>query len=279
MDLTLAIRSALFVPASRPERIPKALASGADAVIVDLEDAVEPNAKASARDNLADFVAAHPATPLIVRVNDAQSPWFADDLACMRQLPPGSALLLAKTQNAAQVAAASAVGHPVIPLIESAAGVIALAAIAAAPGVNRLTFGALDLGLDLGLTPDSAAATTVFDQVRAQIILHSAAAGLAAPLDTVFPTITDQAGLARHLSRARDMGFGGMLCIHPAQIAPVHAAFSPSESDLAWAQRILSAAASHCAGAFRLDGAMVDAPVIARARQLVARAQAPLDIS
>jgi len=277
MDITLPIRTALFVPASRPERIAKALASGADAVIVDLEDAVEASAKDAARANLANFIAAHPAahatTPLMVRINDAQSPWFADDLDTVRHLPQGSAILLAKAQSAAQVAAAAQTGHPVIPLIETAQGVIALPEIAATPGVNRLTFGALDLGLDLGLTPDSAAAQTVLDHVRSQLLLHNAAAALAAPLDTVFPAIQDEAGLTHHATRARDMGFGGMLCIHPAQIAPVRAAFAPSEQELAWANRILAAAQDNPAGAFRLDGEMVDAPVIARARRVVACAR------
>jgi len=270
MDITLPIRTALFVPASRPERLPKALASGADAVIVDLEDAVAASAKDSARANLAAFIAAHPDTPLMVRINDAQSPWFADDLDSVRHLPQGSAILLAKTQHASEVAAVAQTGHPVIALIETAQGVIALPQIAAAPGVNRLSFGALDLGLDLGLAQESAAAHTVMDHVRSQLILHNAAAGLAAPLDTVFPAIADAAGLRRHATRARDMGFGGMLCIHPAQIAPVHAAFAPSEAEVAWAQRILAAVQANPAGAFRLDGEMVDAPVIARARRVLA---------
>jgi len=276
MDISQPIRTALFVPASRPERIDKALASGADAVIIDLEDAVEAAAKDAARANLAAFIAAHPDTALMVRINDAESRWFADDLACVRALPAGSAIVLAKAQSAAQVAAAAATGHPVIPLIETAQGVLALADIAATPGVNRLTFGALDLGLDLGLTPDSAAAATVLDQVRGQLILHNAAAKLAAPLDTVFSAIPNttenEQGLTHHATRARDMGFGGMLCIHPAQIAPVHAAFAPSPADIAWAQQVLAAAQTNPAGAFRLDGEMVDAPVIARARRVVARA-------
>jgi len=270
MDITQPIRTALFVPASRPERIAKALASGADAVIVDLEDAVEASAKDAARANLANFIAARPDTPLMVRINDAESAWFADDLAVVRHLPQGSAILLAKAQSAAEVAAVAQTGHPVIPLIETARGVTMLPTIAATPGVNRLTFGALDLGLDLGLTQDSAAATTVLDHVRSQLLLQNAAAGLVAPLDTVFPAIADAPGLARHATRARDMGFGGMLCIHPAQIAPVHAAFAPGEEALAWAHRILAAAQNNPAGAFRLDGEMVDAPVIARARRVVA---------
>jgi len=273
MDITLPIRTALFVPASRPERIAKALASGADAVIVDLEDAVEASAKDSARANLAAFIAVHPDTLLMVRINDAESPWFADDLDTVRHLPQGSAILLAKAQSAAEVAAVAQTGHPIIPLIETAQGVIALPEIAAAPGVNRLTFGALDLGLDVGLMQDSAAATTVLNHVRSQLLLHNAAAALAAPLDTVFPAIQDEAGLTRHAQLARDMGFGGMLCIHPAQIAPVHAAFAPSEQELAWANRILAASEANPAGAFRLDGEMVDAPVIARARRVVACAR------
>ena len=265
------IRTALFVPASRPDRIPKALASGADVVIVDLEDAVEKSAKSEARANLASFAASHPDTPLLVRINDASTEWFLDDLAVVKNLPAGSAVLLSKAESATQVAAAAATGLPVIPLLESARGIAALADIAAVPGVARLSFGALDLGLDMGIAQGTAGADTVLDQVRFQILLHSKAAGLAAPIDTIFPAIKDEAGLAKFASRACEMGFGGMLCIHPSQVAVVHAAFAPSEADAAWAQRVVDAANENTAGAFRLDGEMVDAPVIARAKQILAR--------
>lgn len=270
--MTTVIRTALFVPGSRPERIPKALASGADAVIVDLEDAVEVSAKDAARANLSAFAAEHPDTPLMVRINDAGSAWFADDLAAARGLPAGSAVLLPKAESAAQAQAAAQAGHPVIPLIESARGIVALAEIAAVKGVSRLSFGALDLGLDLGIAQDTPGAAAVLDQVRFQILLHSRAAGLAAPIDTIFPAIKDEEGLARFAGRARDMGFGGMLCIHPSQVAAVHAAFAPDEADIAWARRVVAAAQETSAAAFRLDGEMVDAPVIARARQILARA-------
>jgi len=264
------IRTALFVPASRPERIPKALASGADAVIVDLEDAVEASAKDAARAHLSAFIAGHPDTPLLVRVNDATSAWFADDLAAVRALPPGSAVLLPKTESAAQVIAAAQAGHPVIAQIESARGIVALAEIVATPGLDRLSFGALDFGLDIGMVQDTPGAAAVLDHARCQILLHGRAAGLAAPIDTVFPALQDEAGLARFAGRTREMGFGGMLCIHPSQVAVVHAAFAPDEQEIAWARRVVAAARENAEGAFRLDGKMVDAPVIARARQVLA---------
>jgi len=216
-------------------------------------------------------IAEHPDTPLMVRVNDATSAWFADDLAAARALPSGSTVLLPKAENAAQVVAAAQTGHPVIPQIESARGIVALAEIAAVPGVNRLSFGALDFGLDFGIIQDTPGAAAVLDQVRFQILLHGKAAGLAAPFDTVFPAIHDQAGLTRFAVRAREMGFGGMLCIHPSQVAVVHAAFAPDVQDVAWARRIVAAAQETTEGAFRLDGEMVDVPVVARARQILAR--------
>jgi len=266
-----AIRSALFVPATRPERIAKALTSGADAVIVDLEDAVEATAKETARANLLAFITEHPDTSLWVRVNDATSPWFIDDLDVARKLPKGSAVLLPKAESAAQVSAVAQTRHSVIAQIESARGIIALPEIVATSGVVRLCFGSLDFGLDVGLNPDTPGAASVLDQARFQILLHSTAANLAAPIDTVFSAIHDTDGLARVASRACEMGFGGMLCIHPTQIAVVHAAFAPGDQDLAWARRIVAAAQESAEGVFCLAGEMVDAPVINRARQILAR--------
>lgn len=266
------VRTALFVPASRPERIPKALDSQADVVIVDLEDAVEHLAKDSARESLCDFLATHPDVRLWVRINDASTPWHEDDLKACRGRAGVSAIMLPKAESLAQVRHVAQSGATVVPIIESARGLINVAEVANAPGVARLAFGSLDYGLDLGLTPDTEAANLVLDHARAQVLLHSRGAGLAAALDGVFPGIKDETGLKRAAGRAHDMGFGGVLCIHPSQVPIIHAAYLPDEQSLAWARRVVAANRENPAGAFMLEGKMVDAPVVAQARQLLSRA-------
>ncbi|WP_019936666.1 CoA ester lyase [Bordetella sp. FB-8] len=265
------VRSALFVPASRAERIPKALASGADAVIVDLEDAVEPAAKPAARQALAEFLNGCPDARVWVRVNDATTPWHEDDLAALRGKPGVAAVMLPKAESAAQVAHAGQ-GRPVVPIVETARGLVRVAEVAAAPGVDRLAFGSLDYGVDLSFTPATAAADVLLGQARGLVLLHSRAAGLAAPMDGVYPDIEDTEGLSAAAERASHMGFSGMLCIHPSQIETVHAAFMPAQADIDWSRRVLTAQRESGAGAFRLEGRMVDAPVLARARQVLARA-------
>ncbi|SDI98829.1 (S)-citramalyl-CoA lyase [Pseudomonas flavescens] len=270
---TPIIRTALFVPASRPERIPKALASGADAVIVDLEDAVQESLKVEARDNLKRFLTDNPEARLLVRINSSEHAGHAADIALCQRHEGVIGVLLPKVESVAQVARVAEAGKPIWPIIESARGLHELPAIATAAGVERLSFGALDLGLDLGLNSGTTAAERLLDQARYAILLHSRLAGLAAPLDSVFPAIQDQAGLDRASRDARDTGFGGLLCIHPCQIAVVHRALAPSAEELAWARRVLQAGAGGD-GVFVVDGQMVDAPVVGRARRIAERAGA-----
>ncbi|MFJ4158114.1 HpcH/HpaI aldolase/citrate lyase family protein [Pseudomonas sp. NPDC089752] len=265
------VRSALFVPGSRPERFAKALAAGADAVIVDFEDAVEEPLKRQARDNLAAFLHATPQASVWVRVNAPEHLEHAADLAFCAQQPGVAGVLLPKVENAAQVAIARHAGKPVWPIIESAKGLLALEQIAHGEGVQRLSFGSLDLALDLHLNTESAAARQFLDQARMAVQLHSRGAGLLAPLDGVFPAIADAEGLQRAMRHAYDLGYGGALCIHPRQVAVIHAALAPREEELAWARRVVAASeAAQGAGAFQLDGQMVDAPVLLRAQRLLA---------
>lgn len=265
------IRTALFVPATRPERIPKALASGADVVIVDLEDAVAESQKVEARVQLDAFLTAEPHARVLVRTNAAGHEQHHDDLKLCAVQPGVIGVLLPKAESAEQVRTAAGCGKPVWPIIESAHGLAALSEIAAANGVERLSFGALDLGLDLGLASGTPAAERILDQARYALLLHSRLAQLAPPLDSVFPDIKDLHGLTQFVADARDMGFGGMLCIHPSQVAVVHDTLMPSADELAWAQRVLAAGASGD-GVFVVDGQMVDAPVLGRARRLLQRA-------
>lgn len=264
-------RSALFVPADRPERIPKALASGADAVIVDLEDAVAPDAKPAARRALAEFLAQAPADTVWVRINAADTDDFLEDLALCRDQAGVAGLVVPKAEHCRTLAQVSALGRPMIPLIESAKGVHGLPELAQVEGVALLSFGALDLGLDLGLEPHSGGGEWILDQARYQLVLHSRLAGLAPPLETVHPEFRDMQVVERAATRAAEMGFGGMLCIHPRQVEVVNDAFSPSAEQREWAERVIQAA-ERDAGASQVDGRMIDAPVIERARRLLARA-------
>lgn len=268
MNKTL-IRSALFVPASRPDRIPKAIASGADAVIVDLEDSVAPADKVRARQAIAQYAREHPADHIWVRINDGNTEWFYDDLDMCRSLPSVVGIVLPKAQLAEHVYAISGAGKPLLPVIESAAGLRVLDDIARAHGVVRLSFGILDLMVELGTRPGTAGARRVLDHIRFLILLSSRMHGLQPPLDCVHADFTDLKALADSAELARDMGFGGMLCIHPVQIPVVHEVFRllPEEAD--WARRVVAHADSTGEFTFRLDGSMVDLPLIERARRIL----------
>jgi citrate lyase subunit beta/citryl-CoA lyase len=265
-----APRSYLFVPGHRPERFAKALASGADAVVLDLEDAVAPEAKAAARDAVRQYLAAADdalRARLVLRINDEATPWFDDDLQALAGLPP-LALMLPKAERieTLQRLQARLPGRPVLALVESARGVLAAEALAACAPVARLVFGTLDYALDLDLSGDPIG----LDYAASRLALASRAAGLPAPVAGVTPDIDDPARLQADFARARAHGFGAKLCIHPKQVAPLHAAMQPSAEELAWAQRVVEAAASS-SGAVQLDGRMIDRPVVERARRLLAR--------
>lgn len=271
--------SLLFVPGTRPERFVKALASGAGGVIVDWEDAVAPAEKAGARALLAEALAT--LTPgdkarLALRINAEGTPWHADDLAALAALAQRGlgAVVLPKADSATGVATAfEAMGRRgvVLPLVESVAGLDAARPLAAAPQVLRLLFGHLDFQADAGLAcgPDEAELVPV----RLQIVLASRAAGLPAPIDGVTPDTTDMALVQGHAARALRGGFGGKLCIHPAQVPAVHAAFAPTSDQLQWARRVVDGAATAGGGVFALEGRMVDAPVVKLAQQTLVRAQ------
>lgn len=274
LDLGRA-RTFLFVPATVPDRIAKALATDAEVVIVDLEDAVAPADKAAARGKLLAWLDAHPDRRVTVRINAATTEWHAADLAACRH-PGVAGLLLPKAETAAQMAHAHAVsGKPVLAIVETAAGLDALGQVATAPGCARLVFGKLDLAVELGLEPDeSDPEELAFLPYRAMLVLASRRAGLPAPVDGVFTAIRDAPALTRYARRARGHGFGAILLIHPTQVGPVAAAFTPSESDIAWARAVRAAAEAAGGGATVLDGRMIDAPVIARADRILAAADA-----
>ena len=265
-------RTYLFVPGNRPERFAKALASGADAVILDLEDAVADDAKAVARDAIARWAAtAAPAerARIAVRVNAAASAEHANDLRMLRDA--GIALvMLPKAESAAQLDAVCAAlpGARLLALIESARGVAAVDAIANAAGVERLVFGTLDLALDLDL--DIAMQSDGLSHAASRLVLASKLAGLASPVSGVTPQIDDEARLLADFAWSRRHGMHARLCIHPRQVAPIHAALAPDAEALAWARRVLAAEAES-PGAAQLDGRMIDRPVVLQAQRTLQR--------
>jgi citrate lyase subunit beta/citryl-CoA lyase len=268
---TSAPRTYLFVPGDRPERFDKALASGADAVVLDLEDAVAPADKRRASEAVA--LRLRDATPgvrtrLVVRINDEATPEFEADLAMLARTQAAH-VMLPKAERAATVATVRAAcpGIGVLALIETARGVLNAEALADADGVQRLVFGTIDYALDLGLSGDPIG----FDPAANRLALASRAAGLPAPVAGVTPDITDPAPLLADLQRARAHGFTAKLCIHPKQVALVHVAMQPSAAEIEWAERVI-AAVQGAAGAVQVDGRMVDKPVLQRAHALLARA-------
>jgi citrate lyase subunit beta/citryl-CoA lyase len=266
-------RTYLFVPGNRPERFDKALASGADAVVLDLEDAVAETAKAEARHAIAQWshAAAEPdRARIVVRINDTRSAEFADDLQLLREARI-AAVMLPKAESAAHVhAVLSAVPEAsVLALIESAIGVANAHDVAGAAGVARLVFGTLDYALDLDL--DIADDHEGLVHAASVLAIASRVAGLPAPVAGVTPQIDDEARLLADVGWSRRHGFGAKLCIHPRQVALVHAALSPSAQAIDWARRVLAAVAAS-PGAAQLDGRMIDRPVVLQAQRTLQRA-------
>ncbi|MHA6832813.1 HpcH/HpaI aldolase/citrate lyase family protein [Ralstonia pseudosolanacearum] len=261
-----AVRSYLFVPANRPERFAKAQAAGADAVILDLEDAVSMDAKAVARQHLADYLAGGGTG--IVRINGIDTSWGDDDLR-LCALPGVQAVVMPKTNCADDIAAVRArlpTSVPLLPLIETARGMANANAIAAAEGVARLVFGTVDFRTELGIDGDE----TELLAFRSMLVLASALASIQPPVDGVTLELGQAEALQAACVRSRRLGFGAKLCIHPSQVSIVNQAFSPSAAELEWARRVVEHAKSS-PGTFQLDGRMVDAPVIQRAEQLLQR--------
>jgi citrate lyase subunit beta/citryl-CoA lyase len=261
----------LFVPGNRPDRFAKALASGADAVIIDLEDAVTPEDKPAARNAIREFAASNPdrAASLLVRINDAGTQWFDADLDLLRAARVGGALLpkAEQTRHIERTAASLPPEGVVIPIIETARGLLNVEALAATPRAQRFAFGTLDYAVDLDLSGDERG----FAYPACRIALASRAAGIASPIAGVTPEIGDEAKLLADLAFARACGFSAKLCIHPRQVAAIHRALAPTDDEIAWARRVLAAAESG-RGAAQVDGRMVDRPVVLKAQSILERA-------
>jgi len=258
----------LFCPADRPERYAKA-AERADAVILDLEDAVAAPAKEAARESLT-ASRLDPATT-IVRINPLGTADAEADLEALASTDYRT-VMVAKAEDAAALAALAARGYAVIALCETAAGVVAAGELAAVDGVVALMWGAEDLVASMGGTASRDARgqyRAVVQHARASVHLAAAARGKAT-IDAVHLDITDEAGLAEEAADAAALGFVATACIHPSQVAVIRRAYAPTPDQRVWAARVLAAAEGE-RGVFSLDGQMIDEPVLRHARGILAR--------
>jgi citrate lyase subunit beta/citryl-CoA lyase len=283
------LRSLLFVPGTRPDRFAKALASGADAVVFDLEDSVESGRKAEARAAIGAFLAGRPDDPAggsagqgalcrrLVRINAFGSPWIADDLALVSTLTAIEGVVLPKTETAAQVeeVAKGSRVRPVIVLLETARGVLNAVSIADADAsIPALLFGAEDLTAEIGVPRTVDGEELVF--ARSQVVLAATTIGAVA-IDAVFTHISSPDDLRRDAVRARALGFRGKMAIHPDQVAAINDVFSPTADEIDRARRLVNMADAALAkgeGVIRLDNQMVDTPIVLRARRVLALADA-----
>lgn len=268
-------RSFLFVPGNRHERFEKAARSGADAVILDLEDGVAPADKPAAREAIAREWTKIKAIgiPVIVRLNALGTVHGPQDLDWAAGLDAPAAVMLPKAEGAEPIEHVhAALKVPMLPLIESAAGYAALSAVAQARGVSRLFLGHIDFMADTGLVCGDDEVEVA--PLRFAMAMATRAAGLAAAVDGVTIQINEPDRLRRDMQRAIRFGFGAKMCIHPSQVPVIHDACRPTEDELAWARKVLAADQASSGAATQVDGRLVDLPVVLQARRTAARAAA-----
>jgi citrate lyase subunit beta/citryl-CoA lyase len=270
------MNSFLYVPANRPDRFSKAVNTGAHAVIVDLEDAVSTGDKEQARAHLAAqsaylrSVCDARGTQLLVRINARATPWHDEDVrACTALDLHGIVVPKPDCALALGTLAGTLPGKDLYLLVETLRGFSNINSIAAAPAVSRMMFGTVDLMLDMGITD----ADMPLHHFRSLILMHSKLAGLAPPVDGVCAALEDGDALRGEIRRAQRFGFGAKLCVHPSQVDPINTLFSPSAEELAWARRVVNGSAHANGAAIKVEGQLVDAPVLEQARQLLARAR------
>jgi citrate lyase beta subunit len=266
-------RSVLFAPGNEGRKLEKALDSGADVVVADLEDAVPPDEKPAARRLVAEVLAdAGTESVVAARVNGTDTPFWHDDVRALADVELGALVLPKATPEA--VARFGHEGPPVLAILETAKGLRRAYEVAAAPRVAALALGAVDLGVELRLEPRGDGQEVLV--ARSLLVLDSAAAGLRAPFDLVHLAFRDLECLEAECRLARSLGFRGKLCIHPAQVEVVNRVFSPTSDELERARRVVEAydrGLAGGAGVVRLDDEMVDLPVVERARQVLAEAE------
>lgn len=276
-DLLRNACSFLFVPASRPERLHKALGSSADMVIADWEDAVAPSDKVAARNALATAVHTLSVTDrarLLVRINAPGTAWFEEDVAALSRLVTQgiAGAVVPKSETPEQLATIAQRAGPacaLVALVETVAGIDALDALARTPQVQRLAFGHLDFQVDAGM--QCALDEGELLPTRMAFVMASRRAGLAQPVDGVTVDTQDADRIRRDTARALRMGFGAKLCIHPAQVVLVNTVFAPSETVVTHAQAVVHAMEAAQGGVCVVAGKMVDAPVLQLAQRTLQR--------
>lgn len=262
-------RTWLFVPGSTPGRFAKAVASGAEQVVVDLEDAVDPGAKVEAREAVVTWLAGGGTG--WVRINGATTPWGEGDLGTLVGLEGLAGVVVPKAEDPTELErVAEALGRPVVALVETALGLTRAHEIARASGVKALAFGSIDFALDITAAHDHGALLLA----RSTLVIASRAHGLMAPIDGVTTALRDPAVTETDARRAKSLGFGGKLCIHPDQLDAVVRGFAPTADELSWARGVLGAADGAVGAVVGPDGAMLDKPVLERARAIVHSAEA-----
>ena len=276
LETTLAFcTNFLFVPGTRPDRFLKALNSGAEGVIIDLEDAVGVDDKEKARGLVrqawADFSDPQK-KQLVIRINAPGTQFYGADLALAEEIN-APCLLIPKSESRDQINGAAQIlpTTAIIPMIETALGLDCLKEIANAQQVLRLALGNLDLQADLGMVCDEQESELL--TARFQLVFQSRVAEIAPPIDGVTPSTTDENRISADAVRAKRMGFGGKLCIHPNQISLVRKAFEPSAAEIEWAQRVVQADQDSHGGAVKLDGRMIDRPVVLLAQRTLSKAK------
>jgi citrate lyase subunit beta / citryl-CoA lyase len=256
-------RTWLFTPGNRPDRFDKAASSGADQIILDLEDSVEPSAKDEARRSVVEWLSHGGAA--WVRINAKDSDYYEADVRMLAELPGLLGFMVPKAEVPAALEELGRRLPPrgLIPLIETAVGVHRAAEIGACEGVDRLAFGSIDFALDI----EAAETSQSLLFARSQLVIASRVNGLPAPVDGVTTELRDTAAVAAAAEYARVLGFGGKLCIHPAQLASAAAAFAPTSDEVRWATEVL---AVEQGDARVVDDRMVDRPVALRASRILA---------
>ena len=264
------IKTWLFVPATRIDRVEKAFASGTDAVIVDLEDAVATTDKVQAREDLQVYYNSQAYQPIWVRINKAGSEEFFKDVVLCQQMPNLAGVLLAKAEQASDIESVHKLTDlPVIALIETALGLYQIDSMAKSAGLLAFSYGFLDLCNDLQVHVGTAAADVIANQIRYQLLLTSKVHQLLAPIDTVYTDFNDGKGLGQRVQLWSQMGMSGVLCIHPKQVATVKQSLQLTDTDIEFARRVIEEYERSGQAIFKIDGEMVDAPVIERCRQLL----------
>lgn len=272
-SLQNSVRSYLFVPGDRPERFDKAWGSQADALILDLEDAVLPSKKVEARNAIANWLV--PEKRVWIRINPVDTQWFADDIQLLSSAGV-EGVILPKAESFPEELQqlVKARNLSVIPLIETALGLDSAREMASASGVLRLAFGSIDFQVDTGIEGDDDALL----YARSHLVHVSRLANIGRPVDGVTSDIQSRDRLVEDTRRSRRLGYGAKLCIHPSQIETVHEFLSPSLNERDWAEEVLRVMGAGDTGALTVRGKMVDAPVVKKAERIVSLPRAEISI-